>query len=244
MSLFTRVKNFFTFEKLSYKLASDHIKEQLNFYNFSYELDFKHALWFIFTVSCFITTLIGLLFLFGVSTVGISLITFFSSIIFTVILLVLIGDENKPYTTYFWYWIAMKLSKKYTIFNKIDNDLKKQIVDKNQLSNFVKNLDGEQEEIFAQLMAKHNFKSFNKYQLLKIALKQGFTDSLHEFKDEINSIVQYELKNYNKLHKNEIKIEKARKIISCLQHEQENIIVSKNNVYEIKEPVLINIEKN
>lgn len=151
MSLFTRVKNFFTVEKISYKIASSHIKDNFKFYDFNDELSLKHLFYFGTVLISFSTTVLSVLLLSQISIFGAIFVTSFLSLIAAIFLLLCIASESKPYPTYFCHWLMMKFSKRYTIFNKIENDFKRNTVDNKALSEFVKKLSSYEQEVFANI---------------------------------------------------------------------------------------------
>lgn len=239
MSLFTRVKNFFTVEKISYKIASSHIKDTFKFYDFNNEFSLKHLFYFGTVLISFSTTVLSVLLLSQISIFGAIFVTSFLSLIAAIFLLLCMASENKPYTTYFCHWLMMKFSKRYTICNKIENDLKKHIIDNKELSEFVKKLSGYEQEVFAKHLAKNNFKSFTEYDLLKISFKEDLRQPMRDFNEKINYILMHEIEAYNKINRKERKLEKARDILNCLKHEEQNVVISDKNKYEIKESAII-----
>lgn len=242
MSIFTRIKNLFTPKKISYKMTSSYLKDTLNFYNFNDEVCLKHFICFGVAGILFSTTLLSILLLFQVPVIGVVLFTSIFSTIAFGILIVFMASESKPYTTYFFYWVMMKLSKRYNIFNDIDNNFKKRNIDKKELGDFVKTLSSYDQEIFAKYLAKNNFKSFTEYDLLKISFKEDFRQPIRNFNEKIDSILRNHLQNYNKVNKKERKLEKAREILNTLKYENEKIILSDKNKYEIKEPETISLQ--
>lgn len=242
MSLFTRVKNFFTVEKISYKIASYNIKKNLKFYDFSDEFCLKHLFCFCIVGILFATTVSSVLLLSQMPIFGIVFCTFFSSLAATIILLLCMASESKPYTTYFCHWVMMKFSKRYTIFNKIENDFKKNNIDNKELSEFVKTLSSYEQEVFAKHLVKNNFKSFTEYDLLKISFKEDLRQPMRDFNEKIDYILKNEIQNYNRVNRKEKKLEKARDILNCLKHEKESVIISDKNKYEIKETAIIEVK--
>lgn len=232
MSIFSRIKNLFTPEKLSYKLAYSNIKDQMNFYNFSNSANMKNTFIYILTVCLSAFSIFSFMSIFPIASGVCIFISSVVSVLIAALLLFISGAEEKAYATHFWYWLIKKCSSRYCVFSEVDNELKKHILNNEELKTFVKKLSFSEKQKFSEILAKNNFKAFNMYQLINESIKNDFYKPQHDFELKISNLLEEKIKYTRKLSKKEIKIEKAKEILEYLENDK--IILSDKNIYEIK----------
>lgn len=239
MSIFSKIKNVFSPVSLSYRLVENHVN--FAFMQKTYKngwLSFFSFMTVNFIIICY--TIMGFYlnsFLLGISGVVLFLIHVIASWVNWA------ADDKYFFTSAFRDFI-FKSSKKYDILAENDKKLKKNVVNQEELANFIKYTichNDSKKKLFAKLLTKNKFKPFTQYELLKFAMKH--CESSGYVKKNLNETVSlYKSQESLFTKKKEEKFSKGLEIIDCLAsgkklsvNEKGQIILNnQENLIEVK----------
>lgn len=213
MNIFSKIKNFFSPFSLSYKLVEDHL-----IFNFIPKL-YKNG-WLSFFAFISVNSIIGLF-------LTVACYFHIPGLAITTIILLFIHNimsfanwicDNKYFFTSAFRTLLFKATKKYDILVKNDKHIQKQMIEQEELGNFIKEViahNDVEKKLFAELLTKKNFKPFTKYELLKFSMKH--CESSDYVRANFNEIFRlYQSQQYLFTKKKEDKFSKGLEIIDCL----------------------------
>lgn len=213
MNIFSKIKNFFSPFSLSYKLVKNNV--DFDFMKKSYKNGWLSFFSFM-TVNSIIISYIMLGCYLNSFLIGVPGIILF--LIHTIGSFANWAADDKYFFTSVFRQALFKFSKKYQFLVKNDKKMKKEIINQDELTNFIQKeiaYNNIKKELFAKLLTKKNFKPFTQYELLKFSMKHcKSSDYVSRNFNEIKKLYLSNDSLFNKKKAN--KFNKGLEIIDCL----------------------------